>query len=95
VTDVAGDDGSSGTTGSTDTDSDSDSDADKDDSSDEQSSGSGATAGTGTGAAPTAEQMARINDAMEAVQDARENGTFEEFGKALDELDAAIAAADK
>jgi uncharacterized membrane protein (UPF0182 family) len=95
VTDVAGDDGSSGNTGSTDTDGDSDSDADKDDSSEDQSSGSGATSGTGTGAAPTAEQMTRINDAMEAVQDARENGTFEEFGKALDELDAAIAAADK
>ena len=98
VTDVAGDDGSSGSTGSTDTDTDADSDADTDGSSDDQSSGStgsGATTGTGTGAAPTAEQMKRINDAMDAVQDARENGSFEEFGKALDELDAAIAAADK
>jgi uncharacterized membrane protein (UPF0182 family) len=66
-------------------------------------SGSGASGSTGSGstgggsqaggtATPTADQMKRINDAMAAVQQTRESGTFEEFGKALDELDAAIAA---
>ncbi|MGO3362616.1 MAG: UPF0182 family protein [Corynebacterium sp.] len=42
---------------------------------------------------PSDDQMAAIRDAMEAVNDARENGTFEEFGRALDELDSAVADA--
>ncbi|WP_297008185.1 UPF0182 family protein [uncultured Corynebacterium sp.] len=92
VTPVAGDDGSTASTGSTGTEGA----GEKEDSADRQSSGStGSSAPSGTGAAPTADQMKRINDAMAAVKEARENGTFEEFGKALDALDAAIAAADK
>lgn len=63
---------------------------------DKDSSSSAATGSTGTSDSatktPTAEEMKRINDAMAAVQSARESGSFEDFGKALDELDAAIAA---
>ena len=73
-------------------DSATDTDSDSDDTSGSTSSASGDTTGDSDAVIPTAAEMQRINDAMEAVQDARENGTFEEFGKALDELDAAIAA---
>lgn len=58
-----------------------------------QNQGGATGSGGTTTTTPTADQMKRINDAMAAVKEARENGTFEEFGKALDDLDAAIAAA--
>ena len=47
---------------------------------------SGASAPT----APSSGAAQRVRDAMNKVNDARENGTFEEFGRALDELDAAV-----
>lgn len=66
-------------------------DADKDKKSkDEQSSDAKGAAGKsddkGTDTAP--EQ--RVRDAMDKVNKTRESGTFEEFGKALDELDKAV-----
>ncbi|MCG7258669.1 MULTISPECIES: UPF0182 family protein [unclassified Corynebacterium] len=66
-------------------------DADKDKkSNDEQSSDAKGAAGKpdnkGTDTAP--EQ--RVRDAMDKVNKTRESGTFEEFGKALDELDKAV-----
>ena len=65
-------------------------DKDTDKSKDEQSSDAKGAAGKsddkGTDTAP--EQ--RVRDAMDKVNKTRESGTFEEFGKALDELDKAV-----
>ncbi len=56
-------------------------------------SSSATPAPSGDAKAPTADQMKRITDAMDKVEKARSGGSFEDFGKALDELDAAVAAA--
>lgn len=56
---------------------------------DEQSESSDATSGTGD-SSPASNSNQRVRDAMDKVNKARENGTFEEFGRALDELDAAV-----
>ena len=49
----------------------------------------GATSGTTGGNATSAQE--RVREAMDKVKKARTEGTFEEFGKALDELDKAVA----
>ncbi|MEJ6549477.1 UPF0182 family protein [Corynebacterium sp. USCH3] len=46
--------------------------------------------GSAGGSEPTEGQLSAIREAMDRVNDARENGTFEEFGRALDDLDAAV-----
>lgn len=95
----AADENAAAAEGGDDSDSDSDSESDSgssDDSgsdSDDSSSGSSGSGSTGTGSQPSDDQMSAIRDAMEKVNDARENGTFEEFGKALDDLDKAVADA--
>ena len=73
-------------------DSSSDSDSDSSSSSDDDEDASTST-GRGSGAEPSTSEMEAIRDAMDKVNDARENGTFEEFGRALDELDDAVAGA--
>ena len=60
-------------------------DSSSDSQSDDQQDGSGAVTGNSSAAQ-------RVREAMDKVKDARANGTFEEFGKALDELDAAVSA---
>jgi uncharacterized membrane protein (UPF0182 family) len=93
----AADENAAAAEGGDDSDSDSDSESDSgssDDSgsdSDDSSSGSSGSGSTGTGSQPSDDQMSAIRDAMEKVNDARENGTFEEFGKALDDLDKAVS----
>lgn len=50
--------------------------------------------GESAGSAPGAgggDAAQRVRDAMDKVKQARESGTFEEFGRALDELDAAVS----
>ncbi|WP_312977968.1 UPF0182 family protein [Corynebacterium sp.] len=72
---------------------DSDSDSDSDSTSTSTPSSSAAETpdgGSGGGAEPSEDQLSAIRDAMDRVNDARENGTFEEFGRALDDLDAAV-----
>ena len=75
-----------------DSDSDSDSSSSSSSSSDDDEDASTSTGGD-SDSEPSDDQMAAIRDAMEKVNDARENGTFEEFGRALDELDKAVADA--
>ncbi|QNH97006.1 UPF0182 family protein [Corynebacterium anserum] len=51
------------------------------------------TSGSATGGSdsgPASARNKRVRDAMDKVNKARESGTFEEFGRALDELDAAV-----
>ncbi|OLT55589.1 hypothetical protein BJF89_14960 [Corynebacterium sp. CNJ-954] len=77
-------------------DSDSDSDSGSDSTSTSTPSSSAAETpggGSGGGAEPSEDELSDIRDAMDRVNDARENGTFEEFGRALDDLDAAVKAA--
>lgn len=66
------------------------SDKDKNKSKDEQSSDGKGAAGKSDdkGTDTTPEQ--RVRDAMDKVKKTRESGSFEEFGKALDELDKAV-----
>lgn len=58
------------------------------------SSGSSSSSSSSAGSAATGSSSAaqRVRDAMDEVKDKRANGSFEEFGKALDELDDAVSA---
>lgn len=62
----------------------SDSDGDK------QKAGSGDSAGRAPASGGSGAEQ-KVRDAMDKVNETRENGTFEEFGRALDELDKAVA----
>jgi uncharacterized membrane protein (UPF0182 family) len=88
-----GDDSDSDSDSESDSGSSDDSGSDSDSDSDDSGSGSSGSGSTGTGSQPSDDQMSAIRDAMDKVNDARENGTFEEFGKAMDELDKAVADA--
>lgn len=55
-----------------------------------ESGAAGGSAAAGA-AANSADAAQAVRDAMNKVNRARSSGTFEEFGKALDELDAAVA----
>lgn len=88
----AADENAAAAEGDSDSDSDSSSSSSSSSSSDDDEDASTSTGGD-SGSEPSDDQMAAIRDAMEKVNDARENGTFEEFGRALDELDKAVADA--
>jgi uncharacterized membrane protein (UPF0182 family) len=79
--------------GGDDSDSDSDSTTTSSPTSTSEAPSSGSGSGSNGGSEPTDEQLSAIRDAMDRVNDARENGTFEEFGRALDALDEAVGAA--
>ena len=65
-------------------------DSDSSDSSDSSDESSGASAGRPPASGGSGAEQ-KVRDAMEKVNETRENGTFEEFGRALDELDEAVA----
>ena len=77
-------DGSDGDTGSS--SSDSDREGDK---SGSAASGAGSGSASGSGSGDLSAER-RVREAMDKVNQTRENGTFEEFGRALDELDKAV-----
>jgi uncharacterized membrane protein (UPF0182 family) len=79
--------------GDGDSDSDSDSTTTSAPTSTSEAPSSGSGSGSNGGSEPTDEQLSAIREAMDRVNDARENGTFEEFGRALDALDEAVSAA--
>lgn len=60
-------------------------DSEKSEDSTKQQAGS-----VGSGSESTSAER-RVREAMDKVKDARENGSFEEFGRALDELDRAVS----
>lgn len=57
---------------------------------DEQSSDAKGAAGKSDNKGTDTDPEQRVRDAMDKVNKTRESGTFEEFGKALDELDKAV-----
>ena len=89
----AADENAAAAEGDSDSDSDSGSNSDDDDDASTSTGSTGGGSDSDSGSEPSDSEMAAIRDAMEKVNDARENGTFEEFGRALDELDKAVADA--
>ncbi len=71
-------------------DSDSDSGSNSDDNSGDNKDDSDKNDSSSTAVSPSSDDVKELDDAVQKVRDAKNSGSFEDYGKALDELQKAL-----